>query len=259
VSDKKLTAIIVDDETKAISNLKKLLGLYCGSIQVVDTAVGSEPAISLINTIKPDVVFLDIAMPRRNGFEMLHMLDIIPLIVFVTAHEKYALNAIKISAVDYLLKPVDIKDLINMEKKLLEIHAILKDNFKETYRSVVGGLVSLMRVPEAVKKITLYNTQGYHIVDIDEILYLDGDDNYTSFHLDTKKKFVVSKTLKEYENLLSHMGFLRIHKSSIINLLHLKNISRENGVHVVMSDGRTISVSRRRAGELLDKAKQFLT
>ena len=187
------------------------------------------------------------------------MLEATPMIVFVTAHEKYALHAIKISAVDYLLKPVDIKELIKVENKLLEIRAILRDNFKETYQSVVGRLVNLMNVPDTAKKITLYNTQGYHIVDIEEILYLEGEDNYTSFHLDTKKKFVVSKTLKEYENLLSNMGFMRIHKSSIINLLHLKNISRENGVHAVMSDGKTISVSRRRAGDLLDKAKQFLT
>lgn len=258
MSEKVLRAIIVDDEEKAVSNLKKLLGLYCPSIKVVDTAIGSEPAISLINTVKPDVVFLDIAMPKRNGFEMLHMLETIPMIVFVTAHEKYALNAIKISAIDYLLKPVDITELIKVEQKLLEIQAILKDNFKETYHSVVGGLVNLMKVPEAIKKITLYNTQGYHIVDIEEILYLEGDDNYTSFHLDTKKKFVVSKTLKEYETLLSNMGFMRIHKSSIINLLHLKNINRENGMHAVMSDGQTISVSRRRAAELLEKAKQFL-
>ncbi len=254
-----LSAIIVDDEASATANLKKLLGIYCQSIKVIDIAFGSESAALLINRLKPDVVFLDIAMPKKNGFELLDMLMFIPLIVFVTAHEKYALNAIKASAVDFLLKPVDIAELKKVEIKLQEIKAILGNSINQNYSSVVGHLVSMLHTPGVIKKITLHDSQGYNIINVDEILYLEGDDNYTSFYLNEHKKVIVSKTLKEYESLLCDIGFIRIHKSSIINLLHLKNIKRENGIDAVMSDGRTLAVSRRRSNELLDKAKQFLT
>jgi len=254
-----LNAIIVDDETHAVANLKKLLGIYCPSIKVTDTATGAESAALLINNLKPDVVFLDIAMPKKNGFELLNMLGYLPLIVFVTAYEKYALNAIKAAAVDFLLKPVSVTELLQVEKKLLLIQAVRENNPNENYNAVVGNLVNMLNNPGVIKKITLPDTHGYNIVDIDEIMYLEGDDNYTSFFLNRHKKVVVSKTLKEYENLLGDLGFMRIHKSSIINLLHLKNINKENGMDVVMSDGRRLPVSRRRSNELLDKAKQFLT
>src|SRR5580704_1208663 len=123
-----LNAIIVDDEFNAIANLKKLLGIYCPAIKVIDTAIGAESAALLINSLVPDVVFLDIAMPKKNGFELLNMLNFMPLIVFVTAHEKYALNAIKASAVDFLLKPVDITELKKVEEKLIHIQSIRKNN-----------------------------------------------------------------------------------------------------------------------------------
>lgn len=253
-----LTAVIVDDEEKAITNLKKLLGIYCPLIKVLGTAVGSDAAIIIINDLKPDVVFLDIAMPKRDGFETLTHLNIMPLIVFVTAHDKYALNAIKISAVDYLLKPVDIVELVKVEKKLLEVQAILKNSPTDIYSSILGALTNAFNTPEAINKITLYNTQGYHIVDIQEVLYLIGADNYTTFYLNSNKKLVIAKTLKEYEDLLCNMGFVRIHKSSIINMLHLKNINSNNGLQAIMSDGQGITVSRRRATNLLDQAKKFL-
>src|ERR1035437_2779085 len=127
-----LNAIIIDDELNAIANLKKLLGIYCPSIRVIDTATGAESAALLINRLKPDVVFLDIAMPKKNGFELLHTLSFMPLIVFVTAHEKYAINAIKASAVDFLLKPVDITELKKVEEKLLKIQAIRNKNVNES-------------------------------------------------------------------------------------------------------------------------------
>jgi len=253
-----LTTVIVDDELPAITNLKKLLGIYCPSIRVIDTAIGADSAAMLINERKPDVIFLDIAMPRKNGFELLRMLHYTPLIVFVTAHEKYALNAIKASAVDFLLKPVDVNELKQVQDKLLQIQAIRKNNPHENYSAVVGNLVNMLHDPGVIKKITLPDTNGYNIVDLEDVMYLEGDDNYTSFHLIRHQKVVVSKTLKEYESLLSDLGFFRIHKSSIINFVHLRNINKDNGVDVVMSDGRSLAVSRRRSTELLEKAKLFV-
>jgi len=253
-----LRAILIDDEYNAITNLRKLIDLYCPSIKVIDSAVGADSAAILINSHKPDVIFLDIAMPKKNGFELLNMLDFMPLIVFVTAHERYALNAIKASAVDFLLKPVDIGELKKVQEKLLLIQALRKNGTSESYNTVVGNLVHMLRHPGIIKKLTLPDTHGYNIVDLEDVLYLEGDDNYTSFYLNKHKKVIVSKTLKEYEEFLGDVGFFRIHKSSIINLHHLKNINKENGIEVVMSDGRTLAVSRRRSTELLGRAKQFL-
>lgn len=253
-----LRAIIVDDELKAIDNLKKLIAAYCPSIQVVHTAVGADSAAILVNELKPDVLFLDISMPKKNGFDLLNMLQHMPLVVFVTAYEKYALNAIKASAVDFLLKPVDINELKKVEEKLLQIQAIRKSSSNENYSSVVGNLVSMLQHPGTIKNITLPDTHGYNIVDIDEVIYLEGENNYTSFHLNKNKKVVVAKTLKEYEDLLGESGFFRIHKSSIINLKHLKKVNKGDSIDAVMSDGQILQVSRRRAPELLDMAKQFV-
>jgi len=254
-----LNAIIVDDEVNAITNLKKLLGIYCTSTRVIDSATGAESAAILINSMKPDVVFLDIAMPKKNGFELLNMLTFMPLIVFVTAHEKYALNAIKASAVDFLLKPVDVTELKKVEEKLLHIQGFRKNNLNESYPAVVGNLVTMLSNPGVIKKITLADAHGYNIVDLEDVLYLEGDDNYTSFYLNKHKKVVVTKTLKEYESVLSDAGFFRIHKSSIINLHHLKKVSKEDGINAIMSDEHVLPVSRRRASELMDRVKQFIT
>jgi two-component system LytT family response regulator len=259
MSEKKyLNAIIVDDEFKAIENLKKLIDTYCHNIKIISTAIGAESAVILINDLKPDVVFLDISMPKKSGFELLNVLNFMPLIVFVTAHEKYAINAIKASAVDFLLKPVDINELQLVEEKLLYIQGIRERKLNENYSTVVGNLVNMIRYPGIIKQITLPDTQGYNIVNIEDVLYLEGENNYTFFHLHKKQKVVVAKTLKEYEDLLTESDFFRIHKSSIINLHHLRKVTTENGINAIMSDDHVLPVSRRRAADLIDKAKQFL-
>ena len=252
-----MRAIIVDDELNAIANMKKLLGSYCKAIEVVETATGADSAAMLVNELKPDVLFLDISMPKKNGFELLNMLRFMPLIVFVTAHEKYALNAIKASAVDFLLKPVDVNELKKVEEKLLRIQAMRQTGFNENYSSVVGNLVSMLQHPGAIRNITLPDNDGYKIVDVEDVLYLEGENNYTSVHLYKQPKVLLSKTLKDYEYLVSEAGFVRIHKSSIINLRHLKKISVEEEIQVIMSDDRILTVSRRRSAELIDKAKQY--
>lgn len=252
-----LRAIIVDDELNAIANLKKLLASYCRHIEVIDTATGADSAAILVNELKPDVLFLDISMPKKNGFELLNMLRFMPLIVFVTAHEKYALNAIKASAVDFLLKPVDVNELIKVEEKLLRIQTMRNTGFHENYSSVVGNLVSMLQHPGAIRNITLPDNDGYKIVSIDDVLYLEGENNYTSVYLHNQQKVVLSKTLKEYEYLVSESGFVRIHKSSIVNLRHLRKITVDDEIQVIMDDDRVLAVSRRRAPELMEKAKQY--
>lgn len=254
-----LKSVIVDDEASARQNLKLLLIRYCPSIHVIDMASSADSASSIINQIKPDVLFLDIAMPQKSGFELLNMLSFLPSIVFVTAHERFALRALKACAVDFLLKPVDVNELIAVEKKLHHIHTAMQEiKMKEDYKQVVQNLVHMFRSQEAVKKVTLHHSTGLDIIDVDNIVFLEGENNYTTFNIQSQRKITVSKTLKEYEEILTESGFMRIHKSSMINLRHLKNMSVRNGVEAIMSDESVLPVSRRRATEFVDKAKQYL-
>lgn len=250
-----LNAIIVDDEINAISNLRNLIAAYCPAIKVIETATSADVAISLIYNLKPDVLFLDISMPRKNGFELLNNLHYFPSVVFVTAYEKYALTAIKASAVDYLLKPVNINELRIVEEKLLKIHSFKTGNGSENYNDTVVNLVNMIQNPGTIRNISLPGNDGYNITDINDIIYLEGVNNYTAFHLIGKPKILVSKTLKEFEELLSDSGFIRIHKSSMINIRHLKKVNMDDTISAQMVDGTSLVVSRRRAADLVEIVK----
>lgn len=193
-------------------------------------------------------------MPEKSGFEILNSFSHIPLVVFVTAHEKYALKAMKVCAIDFLLKPIDINDLIQTEKKLLQIY-FLKSEIGENYSLVLRNLADMFHNRSGVNKITLLGTRGYEILEIHDILFLTGEDNYTSFHFLKQKEIMVSKTLKDYEEMLEPFGFMRIHKSTLVNLAHIKKISKKDNVEVVMSNGESLIVSRRRVPELLEWTK----
>ncbi len=253
-----LNAIIVDDEVFAINNLKELLSIYCPSIHVIDTALDAESAAELINSKEPDVIFLDISMPNKNGFDLLSMLNCMPLVVFVTAYEKYALKALKASAFDFILKPVSITELKKLEEKLLNQHIVTKNSLNDENKNAFLSLLNMLKNPSVIKKISLPNSSGYTTIDLADLLYLEGQGTYTHFYLNNHEKIVVPKTLKEYEGLLTNLGFMRIHKSSIINLLHLKKANYQNGMEVVMSDGQKLPVSRRKINELLGKIKLYI-
>ncbi len=249
-----LSTIIVDDEKFSNANLSNLITTYCPVIKIIDTANNAALAIQKINSLKPDVVFLDVNMPQQTGFDVLNKLTHTPLIVFVTAHEKHALRAMKVCAVDFLLKPIDINELILTEKKLLQIHSI-KPEIKENYNLVLRNLSDMIDKPNVAKKITLPGARGYEIIDMSDILYLVGENNYTTFYFINRKEIVVTKTLKDYEEILESFGFIRIHKSTLINLLHIKKIVQNENVDVEMSDGKILNVSRRRTQELLEWSK----
>jgi two-component system LytT family response regulator len=259
ITDKQiLSAIIVDDENFAVINLSNLLGSYCGSIKISGTANNANDAISMINSLKPDVVFLDINMPEKSGFDILNHLTHIPLIVFVTAYEKYALRALKVCAVDFLLKPIDIDELMQTETKLLHINSV-KQEVGENYGHVLKNLADTLQTRGSIKKITLLGTRGYEILEIDDILYLTGQVNYTSFHFQNQKEIMVSKTLKEYEEMLEPYGFMRIHKSTLVNLSHIRNVNRKENMEVIMTNGQTLHVSRRRVPDLIEWTKGHIS
>lgn len=246
-----LTAILVDDEPFAIANLKHLLREYCSQIQVIETVNHADSAIERINTLQPDIVFLDVNMPGKDGFTILSQLIHKPLIVFVTAHQQHAIQALKVNAVDFLLKPIDIQELIETETRLLQLHQV-KQELNSDYYKIIGNLFSMLKNPESVKNIALYSSSGYELFQHDEILYLNGMDNYTRFHFQHHKEIIVPKTLKEYDELLSSNGFMRIHKSYLVNLSHVKHILKGENMEIEMSNGDHLIVARRKMKELTD-------
>jgi two-component system LytT family response regulator len=239
----RLTAIIIDDEHYARLNLHTLLKNYCPEIDVVGKTGSLLEAKKLIYDLKPEVVFLDISMPKLNGFEFLESLTEKDFkIVFVTAYKEYGIQAVKVNAVDYLLKPVSIKELQQTVKKLIELKSKAANE---------GG-----KSNKNHDKIIILQIQGYNIIDVEDIVRLTAEDNYTTLFLKDKNKIIASKTLKHFEEILPDDSFVRIHRSEIINILYLKEISYVDGGSVVMKDGTVIAISKGKLPYLVDKVKE---
>ena len=249
-----MNVIIVDDEKPARTSLSLLLETYCPEIKIVGQAESASEARVLLNRNPIDAIFLDISMPNESGFDLLESLDSNKyLFVFVTAFDQYALRALRASSVDYLQKPVDIDELKQAVAKLCRMHDLTHQlpSALSDYNESLKSLISNAGNKKGVQRLCLPGIQGFTILDVNDILYLDADSNYTIFHLHTLKKIVVSKSIKEFEELLNPHSFFRIHKSSIIHLKYLKEYSRVDGYYAVMTDNSSIPVSRRRLPEFL--------
>lgn len=242
-SSKQLTAIIVDDELHGRENLKKLIETYCHEIEILGLADSAVNAKELVSVFNPDVIFLDINMPVLDGFDFLEGFDKRNfMVVFVTAHDDYGINAVKAGAVDYILKPVNIKELKQTIKKLLVFHS--REN-----------KVELQNVNE---KLVIPAAHGFNIIVVDEIVRLEAEGCYTKIYLVEGKNSLVTRTLKEFEDSLPKDKFLRVHKSNIINLRYIKSYSKISGNYVTMIDGSRIEISRRKAPEFIKKIKSAL-
>lgn len=237
----KLRAIIVDDELHGRENLKNLLEGYCPEIEVIATAESAVQAKVLVLEKDPDVVFLDINMPVLNGFDFLESLEQQNfLLVFVTAYEQYGIKAVKAHPVDYLLKPINIKELRQTVKQLVS-------RSKEITKTQRGKSSKIM-VPVA---------HGFKIMDCDHIIRFMADDCYTKIFTNDGKVITVSKTLKEFESIISAENFYRIHKSHLINLHYVKEFSKLDGGIVIMKDGSKLDLSRRKIHDFVQRVKQF--
>lgn len=250
-----LNAIIVDDEEFARSSLYFLLQENCENVQVTGIAKSVNEARQLLNQYAVDLIFLDIAMPSENGFELIPFAQAAnATVIFTTAYDQYALKAIKANALDYLLKPIDIdelKEAVNKADKFIKLNKA-ENNRNESLKNLANDLSQT-----AIKKITLPSGQGYRLVDIDEIIHIEADSNYSVFHLTNLEKIAVSKVLKDYEEILPENRFVRIHKSSIVNLKYVKEYNSKNGLQVLLNNGDTITVSRRRASDFFEKIKAY--
>lgn len=251
-----LKTIIVDDEEFARSSLYFLLQENCENIHISGIAKSVAEARQLLINNQIDLIFLDIAMPGENGFELIPQAQISKShVIFTTAYDQYALRAIKANALDYLLKPIDIDELKLAVEKAGKYIAL---NQKEQNRNEnLQNLAVHLSERNEIRKISLPNGQGYSLINIDDIIHIEADSNYSIFHLANKENITVSKVLKEYEEILPEQQFVRIHKSSIVNLNYLKEYNSRNGMEVILKNGEKIAVSRRRASDFAEKIKSY--
>lgn len=243
-----IRSIIVDDEVKSQESLKKILISFCKNVEVLALCQNVASAKEAIAQFKPDVVFLDVQMQRETGFDLLSSLNTIDFdVIFTTAHSEYALQAIKYSAIDYLLKPIDVEDLQRALDRVERKHQV---DFSEQVRQLLQNLK--IGAPEKFK-LTLPTSDGLIFVQASEILYCKASGNYTEIFMQNKIKHLISRPLKEYDDLLSAQNFFRVHHSYLINLSFIKSYVRGEGGYVIMSDDNSIDVSRRKKEAFLER------
>ncbi len=248
-----MKAIIVDDEPDGIRTLQKMLAVNCPQITVVATCSSADAAQQQIELLKPDVVFLDIQMPGKTGLELLTEISVKDFeVIFVTAYNDYMLQALQYSAADYLLKPVDEDRLT---EAVLRVEQRMNAGKKEERTNALLHNLGKTGNP-AEMRLCLPTLKGFIVLKLEEIIYCEAERSYTVFHLEGNKTVTVSKPLLEYESLLRDTTFLRIHKSFLINLYHVKEYQRGEGGLVIMSNNAEIEVSRRKKEVFLMKVKE---
>ena len=244
-----IRAIIVEDEEKARGNLIQILSEYCKDVELVDSQDNVQDGIKSIREHKPDLVFLDVHMQAETGFDLLEQVGKVDFeVIFTTAHNEYAVKAFKFSAIDYLLKPVDIDELVNAVQKVGE--KIDEDATKERYQLIVENLKDQK---SRFNKIALPTTDGLIFVQVSNIIRCESEDNYTHFFLADGERILVSKTIKYFEELLTDQDFFRIHQSHLININHIKEYHKGEGGYAIMSDDSSVIVSRRKKEAFLAK------
>jgi two-component system LytT family response regulator len=243
-----INAIVIDDEQHCVDSLIADLSRHCGNINVSATCTSAKEGVLAIKKCKPQLIFLDVEMPWMNGFEMLEMLDHIDFcIIFTTAYDKFAARAFRISAVDYLLKPIAASDLKAAVQKA-----------EEKILASAGGvniqnLLHNIRQPVQEQKIALPNRDGYEFTQVDAILYCAAEGAYTRVNLVDKRHLLISRTLGDVEEMLPPEIFVRIHHSTIVNINFVTHYARTDGGYVVMSSNEKLVVSKARKDYLLSK------
>jgi two-component system LytT family response regulator len=250
-----IKAVIVEDEKNSQELLKELVTEYCEGVEVVDIAGNVAEALEIIDVHKPGLIFLDIELPDGDGFQVLEKVPKLNFdVIFTTAYDQYSLKAFKFSATDYLLKPVDIEELQAAVARVVEKH---NEKEKNGQSDKIEALIRNIRnVQQPFKRIVLPTTNGFTVVNPEDIIRCESDRNYTFIFLTDGRKILVSRTIKEYDEMLRDYNFFRIHQSHLINLKFLKNYTRGRGGYVELSDGTTLDVSARRKSEFLKRMSQ---
>lgn len=243
-----IRAIIIDDEPYCVEVLSTLLKKYCPEVTVLSTCSSGEEGLKAIKQHQPDLVFLDVEMPHMNGFQLLESLPEINFdLVFTTSYDQYAIKAIRFSALDYLLKPIDREELQKAVGKAA------KRNGSNINQQLQLLLQKINQPATRVSKVAMPTMEGLQMINVADIISCASDSNYTILHLKDKQKLVVSRTLKEIEEILEEHSFVRVHHSYMVNLNEVTKYVRGEGGYLVMSDGSHIDVSRSRKDSVIKK------
>lgn len=228
--------LIIDDENRTRDLIAKMIDSFGLDVETIPEGENVESGIAAIEKHNPDIVFLDIQMPDGTGFDVIQAIEQKNFeIIFITAHEEFAIKAIKFSALDYLLKPVDTTELrSSLEKAINTIETRSESQFDALQKNIQ---------PNEKRRLVLKTQESVHVVELDQIIRCEADRNYTSFFLLENKKILVSKTLKEYETLLSGHNFLRVQQSHLVNIAYVDRYDKKNGGAVVMKDGSEVPLS----------------
>jgi|ERR1035437_120572 two-component system LytT family response regulator len=238
-----INAIIIDDEPNNIKNLNRLLQLHCPEVNIISTAFNAEEGKEVILKFRPDLIFLDIQMPGKNGFELLQSLpDHTFEIIFVTAYDQFGIQAVKFAAIDYLLKPINIEELKLAVKKVIQKNRVKKENLQ------LENLIQLLEKNQTKDehRIALPTTKEIRFVKTQQIIRCESSNNYTTFYLDTGEKLIVSKPIYEYEELLKDYGFIRCHQSHLVNKKFIKSLVKEDGGSLLLEDKTQLPISKQK-------------
>lgn len=247
-----IKAIIVDDEPSAGEVLHTLIASYTQQIEVCEECLTIPQAIAALHTHKPDIIFLDIELADGSGFEVLeHLNHQKPRVIFVTAYEHYALKAIKHNAFDYILKPIHPEELNKVLQKIT-------DQGQKSPQPAIPDATALLQqlIGGINKKIAVPNRTGLEYYYIDDIVLIEGQGSYAEMVLTNGNNVLVSKKVKDFEETLTHKGFLRVHKSFLINMAHIESLHKDDGGYIQMSNGRQVTISSKDREEILRSIKQ---
>lgn len=239
--------LLIDDEPDACEILQILIRRHIKMPTEISICNSPEDALKVINQFKPSLVMLDIEMPKMNGFDLLNRVGSWDFdVIFTTAYDKYAIKAIRFSALDYLLKPIDMVDLQNAINR----HIVKKESQPQLQQQLVGNLISnLKQKDQSDYKLAISTSEGVYFSDPKNIIRLEGEGNYTRFYFSDRKPLLVAKVIKDYEEILQEYSFIRIHKSHLVNKHHISQMDKDD--MLTLSDGSHIAISRRRKEEVL--------
>ena len=244
-------ALIIDDEKNGRENLAGLIRQYCPQLRIVAEAASAGEAIQKIEEFRPRLIFLDIEMPGGNGFKLLEHFKTFPFeVIFVTAYDNFAIKAIRFSASDYILKPINLNELIAAVEKVCR--RITQQNENEQIRQLYLNT----RHP-ANPKIGLPTGERIEFVEVNSIIRCQGESNYTHIYFIDRKPVLSAKSLIEFEELLGEYGFIRVHKAHLVNLNHVTSLSKNDGGILTMSNGDSVMISRRRKDFVSESLKNM--
>ncbi len=243
-----IQAIVVDDVAESRKTLIRDIKDYCPEITILGEADGVVSAARLIRQVKPELIFLDIQMQDGSGFDLLDIIGEENIkVIFTTASDAFALKAFRYAALDYLLKPIDVEELINAVKK------VSTQKFSQSEPVKLLNEQLKKHDDSNFQRLALHTQDKIYIVEIAEILRCESDGNYTRFHLKDKSTLLVTRTLKDFDDLLTPMNFIRVHQSHLVNIVFVREFNKRDGGYLIMRDGSEVLVSTRKRAEVIDR------